>query len=79
MDLLLMQTFHGGYLLLNSLKMFFFVGEGHIQGLLVEHSPENQLCFHWNEQNFSNRWQVTSFFVKKFHKNKLCHFCKTAN
>lgn len=55
------------------------MGEGHIQGLLIE-VPEVQFCFHWNQQNFGNRWQITFFFlVKKFHKNKLCHFCKTAN
>lgn len=44
-------------------------GEGHIQGLLVEHSTEDKFCLHWNEQNFDNKWQVTSFLVKKFHKN----------
>lgn len=47
--------------------VLFFVGEGHIQGWLIEHSPDDQFCFQWNEEKFGNRWQVMSFFIKKFH------------
>lgn len=83
MHWLLMQTLLGGYFLLNFIRCSFFMGEENIQELLVEDSPDDQFCFHWNKQNFGNRWQITFFFffflVKQFHKNKLCHFCKTAN
>lgn len=57
MNWLLLQTLPDGYFLLNFIKICF-MGEGHIQGLLVE-IYEVQFSFHWNKQNFGNRWQIT--------------------